>query len=160
MILHTKSLLIRKQRVLLSIAALSIMTGAHAWPLVSTDSECLDGVSDNRFNSEICVQQDLDTQTLSLERIYQSLHDTLPVKEAENLVATQQQWRAFQSNHCSLLIHIAGDQNPAWQFTWGDVAMKSCEAELMTERIAQLTELKRLLDLKTQQTTAYPHNID
>lgn len=160
MILHMKCLLIRKQLVLLSIAVLSVMTGAHTSPLVTTDIECLDDVSDNRFNSEICVQQDLDTQTLALERIYQSLQDTLPAKGASDLVEAQQQWRVFQSSHCSLLVHIAGEQNPAWQLTWRDVTMKSCEAELMTERVAQLTELKRLLDLKTQQTRADPPDID
>jgi uncharacterized protein YecT (DUF1311 family) len=67
----------------------------------------------------------------------------------------QKQWLAFRTDHCELLIQIAGKKNPAWQMTWSDVAMKNCETELAENRLAQLRRAVHIVGLKNQQDVAY-----
>jgi uncharacterized protein YecT (DUF1311 family) len=131
----------------LTVPAKENMDGEHATQV----AKCLDAVGDSLFQSETCVQQELNAQILAMQRIYQSLQKSLSEEDKKKLAYTQKQWLAFRAEHCSLMIQIEGSQNPAWQMTWSTVAKKSCEAELTEDRVTQLIRLARIANLKDQQ---------
>jgi uncharacterized protein YecT (DUF1311 family) len=119
-------------------------------------AKCSDTVGDNLFQSETCARQELNTQILAMQRIYQSLQKSLPEEDNKKLADTQKQWLAFRTEYCGLMIQIEGSQNPAWQMTWSIVTRKNCEAELTEDRVTQLIRLARIVNLKNQQNVIYP----
>lgn len=135
----------------LTLALFCLPLSASANEADSLPTDCADVPGASRAEALTCAEASETAAQAALQQTLGQLQQAMRPEELAQLDASQRHWEASSAADCTLLVALAGDDNPAWQLTWGDIALLDCTAGAAETRVQHLQSLVRLLAQREQQ---------